>query len=129
ELDGKPFEVFATIGKSGQSTMAKTEAIGRLVSLSLRYGVPVEKIVEQLKGIGGEHPIFQKDGLVRSIPDAIARILERRYMKKNGKNGIHTEVDLLSITADTCPDCGASGSMERSEGCLKCLACGYSKCA
>ena len=24
---------------------------------------------EQLKGIGGEHPVFQKDGLVLSIPD------------------------------------------------------------
>ncbi len=39
EMDGKPFEVFATIGKSGKSTMAKTEAIGRLVSLALRSGV------------------------------------------------------------------------------------------
>ncbi|MDY0377314.1 MAG: ribonucleotide-diphosphate reductase subunit alpha, partial [Desulfobacterales bacterium] len=54
ECEGKPFEVFATIGKSGRSTTAKTEAIGRLVSLALRSGVKVENIVEQLKGIGGE---------------------------------------------------------------------------
>ncbi|HSM89002.1 MAG TPA: vitamin B12-dependent ribonucleotide reductase, partial [Desulfobacterales bacterium] len=33
EFEGRPFEVFATIGKSGRSTTAKTEAIGRLVSL------------------------------------------------------------------------------------------------
>ncbi len=132
EVAGRPVEVFATIGKSGQSTMAKTEAIGRLVSLSLRYGVPVEKIVRQLKGIGGDYPIFQKDGLVRSIPDALARILERRYMKKNGKNGkkkLHVETDQLVVTKSTCPDCGASGTLERSEGCLKCLSCGYSKCS
>lgn len=112
--------------------MAKTEAIGRLVSLSLRHGIPVESIVEQLKGIGGEYPIFQKDGLVRSIPDAIARILERRYMKKNGKNGsngIRIEVDKLSLTGNQCPDCGCTGSLERAEGCVKCLSCGYSKCA
>ena len=71
EYEGRPFEVFATIGKSGRSTTAKTEAIGRLVSLALRSGVRVEKIIEQLKGIGGEHPVFQNGGLVLSIPDAI----------------------------------------------------------
>ena len=62
EYEGRPFEVFATIGKSGRSTTAKTEAIGRLVSLALRSGVTVDKIVEQLKGIGGEHPVFQDGG-------------------------------------------------------------------
>ena len=72
EFEGRPFEVFATIGKSGRSTTAKTEAIGRLVSLALRSGINVGTIVEQLKGIGGEHPVFQKDGLVLSIPDAIS---------------------------------------------------------
>ena len=70
----------------GKSTTAKTEAIGRLVSLALRSGVAVEKIVEQLKGIGGEHPVFQKDGLILSIPDAISRVLEKRYMKDQNGN-------------------------------------------
>ncbi|MBW2539171.1 MAG: vitamin B12-dependent ribonucleotide reductase, partial [Deltaproteobacteria bacterium] len=51
ECEGNPFEVFATIGKSGKSTTAKTEAIGRLISLALRSGVKVGNIVEQLKGI------------------------------------------------------------------------------
>ncbi|MEK6777139.1 MAG: hypothetical protein AABY87_09685 [bacterium] len=88
--------------------------------------------MEQLKGIGGDYPIFQKDGLVRSIPDAIARILERRYMKKNGNNGTHgirAELDPLSMATDTCPDCRATGTLERAEGCVKCRSCGYSKCA
>jgi ribonucleoside-diphosphate reductase alpha chain len=88
EYDGQPFEVFATIGKSGRSTTAKTEAIGRLSSLALRSGVKVDKIVDQLKGIGGEYPIFQDGGLVLSIPDAIARVLEKAYMtgKKAGSH-------------------------------------------
>jgi len=81
EQDGQPFEVFATIGKSGKSTTAKTEAIGRLVSLALRAGVKVDEIVDQLKGISGEHPVFQEGGLVLSIPDAIGRVLEKRYLK------------------------------------------------
>ena len=84
EIDGKPFEVFATIGKSGRSVTAKAEAIGRLVSLALRSGVDVAAIVGQLKGIGGENPVFQKKGLLLSIPDAVARVLENRYLQ--GKN-------------------------------------------
>ncbi|MEG2140977.1 MAG: adenosylcobalamin-dependent ribonucleoside-diphosphate reductase, partial [Bilophila sp.] len=62
EVDGKPFEIFATIGKSGHSVTAKAEAIGRLVSLAFRSGVDVSDVVGQLKGIGGEHPVFQKKG-------------------------------------------------------------------
>lgn len=124
EYEGKPFEVFAIIGKSGRSTTAKTEAIGRLVSLALRAGVNAERIVEQLKGIGGEHPVFQNGGLVLSIPDAIARVLENRYMKKEGKN--NGKGPGKSLLGETCPDCGETASFE--EGCMICHFCGYSKC-
>jgi ribonucleoside-diphosphate reductase alpha chain len=123
-LEDRPFEVFATIGKSGRSTTAKTEAIGRLVSLALRSGVHVEKIVEQLKGIGGEHPIFQKDGLVLSIPDAISRVLEKRYLQDQpaAKRSHHGK----SLLGETCPECGQTISFE--EGCMTCHFCGFTKC-
>ena len=123
ECEGKPFEVFATIGKSGRSTTAKTEAIGRLVSLALRSEVKVENIVEQLKGIGGEYPIFQKDGLVLSIPDAIGRILEKRYLK-SGNGTRKTQTDLKG---EACPECGQPIRFE--EGCKTCHHCGFSKCS
>ena len=124
EYEGDPFEIFATIGKSGRSTTAKTEAIGRLVSLALRSGIKVERIVEQLKGIGGEHPVFQKDGLVLSIPDAIARVLENRYLKnKDYKKRYKHEKSLLG---ETCPECGQTISFE--EGCITCHFCGFTKC-
>ena len=124
EYEGRPFEVFATIGKSGRSTTAKTEAIGRLVSLGLRSGVMVEKIVGQLIGIGGEYPVFQKDGLVLSIPDAIARVLEKRYLlNQPHKRGGKFENSLLG---ETCPECGQTISFE--EGCMTCHFCGFTKC-
>jgi ribonucleoside-diphosphate reductase alpha chain len=123
EFDGRPFEVFATIGKSGRSTTAKTEAIGRLVSLALRSGVYVGEIVEQLKGIGGEHPVFQEGGLVLSIPDAIGHVLERRYLtRENGKKHKHGN----TLLGEACPECGQTVSFE--EGCQKCHFCGYTKC-
>jgi ribonucleoside-diphosphate reductase alpha chain len=123
ELNGQPFEIFATIGKSGRSTTAKTEAIGRLVSLALRSGVKVGEIVEQLKGIGGEHPVFQDGGLVLSIPDAISRVLERRFMKKNTPVQDKNKSRLMG---ETCPDCGQTISFE--EGCMTCHFCGLTRC-
>ena len=123
EYDSKPFEVFATIGKSGRSTTAKTEAIGRLVSLALRSGVTVDKIIDQLKGIGGEYPVFQNGGLVLSIPDAIARVLEKRYSGENAPGRHKTEYSLLG---EKCPECGQTVSFE--EGCMMCHFCGFNKC-
>ncbi len=123
EYDGKPFEVFATIGKSGKSTTAKTEAIGRLVSLALRSGVPVENIVEQLKGICGEHPVFSKEGLILSIPDAISRVLDKRYLKEKKLGRRKHENSLLG---ETCPECGQTITFE--EGCMTCHFCGFTKC-
>ena len=67
--DGRPFEVFAHIGKSGYTTMADTEAICRMISLALRSGVPVEKIIRQLRGIGGSSQVFSGGSRVSSIPD------------------------------------------------------------
>jgi len=122
EQDGKPFEVFATIGKSGKSITAKAEAIGRLVSLALRSGVEVRDIVEQLKGIGGEHPKFQKKILLQSIPDAVAWVLENRYM--SGEK--HASAHANGLVKETCPDCGEVLTFE--EGCNCCKACGYTKC-
>jgi len=123
ELEGQPFEVFATIGKSGKSTTAKTEAIGRLISLALRSGVEVEKIIEQLKGICGEHPVFYGGGLVMSIPDAISRVLEKRYMNNDSRALKKTH---NSLGGESCPDCGKKVSFE--EGCMTCHFCGFTKC-
>ncbi|MFO7875421.1 MAG: vitamin B12-dependent ribonucleotide reductase [Desulfovermiculus sp.] len=121
EVDGKPFEVFATIGRSGRSITAKAEAIGRLVSLALRSGVHVRDVVGQLKGIGGEHPVFQKKGLLLSIPDAVAWVLENRYLKDSKPAG-----DVHSLVKPGCPECGQELMFQ--EGCFICQACGYTKC-
>ena len=86
--------------------------------------VKVDKIVEQLKGIGGEHPVFQKDGLVLSIPDAISRVLEKRYLQ--GKNARKNGGYANSLMGETCPECGQVISFE--EGCMTCHFCGFTKC-
>jgi len=120
-MNGRPFEVFAQIGKSGYSTMADTEAICRLISLGLRSGIPVNNIVEQLRGIGGASPVFGQGGLISSIPDAIAIVLHKYF--GNGAKINHNDKD---ISAEFCPDCGAP--IEHESGCVVCRSCGFSKC-
>src|SRR5438270_964136 len=51
---GQPFEVFVTLGKAGGSAMADAEAMGRLISLALRSGIPLMEVHKQLRGISSE---------------------------------------------------------------------------
>jgi ribonucleoside-diphosphate reductase alpha chain len=118
--NGRPFEVFAQIGKSGYDTMADTEAICRMVSLALRSGVEVEDIIDQLRGIGGDSPVFGNGGLIRSVPDAIAKVLHRHF--GNGKT-LKAQTDLSILN---CPDC--NGRLKTESGCIVCPECGYSRC-
>ncbi len=124
EYNGRPFEIFATIGKSGKSTTAKTEAIGRLVSLALRSGIDVTEVIDQIKGISGEHAVFHDGGLVFSIPDAIAKVLEKRYMADG--NGTKVKGNRGQFKPDLCPECGQAITFE--EGCSTCHSCGFTKC-
>lgn len=116
-MDRKPFEVFCSIGKSGYSSMADAEAIGRLTSLALRTGISTEDIVSQLKGIGGAEPTFHNGALIQSIPDAIAQVLE--------KHSDPVQVGGQDINSVTCPMCGASIPDEK---CPVCPVCGWTKC-
>ncbi len=123
EVEGEPFEVFATIGKSGRSITAKAEAIGRLVSLALRSGVSVRDVVTQIKGIGGEHPVFRGKGLLLSIPDAIAWVLENRYL--SGK-AVPSQSSGNGLDKPSCPECG--DELVFQEGCHVCMNCAFTKC-
>lgn len=124
--DGRPFEVFVQIGKSGYSTMADAEATGRLVSLALRSGISVKDVVEQLEGIGGSSPVFSEGKLVMSIPDAIATVLKKHFVQssENDPNGAKRVVDL---NLERCPDCG-DRALAFEQGCMTCRSCGFSKC-
>ena len=50
EIRWRPFEVFITLGKAGGSAIADVEAMGRLISLALRSGIPIMEIHRQLWG-------------------------------------------------------------------------------
>src|SRR5688500_18344361 len=68
---GQPFEVFITLGKAGGSAMADAEAMGRLISLALRSGIPLIEIHKQLRGISSDRAVGLGPNKVLSVPDAI----------------------------------------------------------
>ncbi|MCH8028939.1 MAG: adenosylcobalamin-dependent ribonucleoside-diphosphate reductase [Candidatus Dadabacteria bacterium] len=124
--DEKPFEVFVQIGKSGYTTMADAEAIGRLVSLALRSGVSVKSVVEQLEGIGGSSPVYADGKLIMSIPDAISNVLKKHFLggADEAPAGAPKKQD---VGLERCPDCG-SRALAFEQGCVTCKGCGFSKC-
>lgn len=85
DTNGNPFEVFANIGKAGGFFAAKSEAICRLVSLALRAGIEPAEVINQIKGIRGPMPSWSKKGMILSIPDAIAQVLEEHANKDQPK--------------------------------------------
>jgi len=154
----EPLEVFINIGKAGSDVYAMAEGLGRMISLALRFSShlsPKERIREvadQLSDIGGARAMgFGKDR-VRSLPDAVAKVLSTHY----GLNGnVHKvaeveekkEVDqIVTMTQeslpmdnsmnqikpagrkyDLCPKCGEA-SVVNEEGCKKCYNCGSAEC-
>jgi len=143
---GRPFEVFCTLGKAGGAAFADAEAMGRLMSLALRSGVPINALRDQLRGISSDRAVGVGPNKVLSAPDAIGQAIER-YLEEQA--GIQEELPMQIPTpvsqgaeaqaapksynglrehfVGSCPDCG-SGQLAFEEGCMKCHVCGYSEC-
>jgi len=83
-------------------------AFTRTISLSLRHGIPVQYVAEQL--------LKDKNSDIISFSKVMARVL-KGYIK-----------DGVKSAGTKCTECKAEGSMMYQEGCLKCNNCGYSKC-
>jgi ribonucleoside-diphosphate reductase alpha chain len=129
EDDFGPREVFANMGKAGGCASASTEAIGRLISLAFRYGVPPDKIVKQLKGIRCHVPLGFGPNQILSCPDAIGKALADKYHLAAGNGGKAVgQLEMpIAFAQGACPECG--GAIEHEGGCMVCRSCGYSKCA
>ena len=88
----QPFEVFINNGKSGSDVMAMADALGRMISFVLRIHSPVpqrerlREIVSELTGIGGARSVGFGENRVRSLPDAVAKVLAKHAnFRVNGK--------------------------------------------
>ncbi|HEX7543095.1 MAG TPA: ribonucleoside-diphosphate reductase, adenosylcobalamin-dependent, partial [Patescibacteria group bacterium] len=149
----EPLEIFINVGKAGSDVYAMAEGLGRMISVALRFSSHisvfdrVNEIITQLQGIGGARTMgFGKDR-IRSLPDAVAKVLSMHYGLNGEKqtNGaikedpklvtattqpalIQPEVAVARSTSfDICPSCGEV-TLVHEEGCKKCYGCGYSEC-
>ena len=153
EDDEGLFEVFASMGKAGGCASSQSEAISRLISLSLRSRIDSKSIVRQLKGIRCPNPTLWTGGPVYSCPDAIGKAMEK-YLQTKEENAPPVETKTIESFANTatpqagmgspqtfsptvkegentwmvgiCPDCGSPLFYE--EGCAVCRVCAFSKC-
>ena len=95
---GQPFEVFLNLGKAGGPAMADAEAMGRLISLALRSGIPLMEIHRQLRGISSDRAVGLGPNKVLSLPDAIGIALEEWWRDKQG-----VQQDLLGTPSAGVP--------------------------
>ncbi|OGX15969.1 MAG: ribonucleoside-diphosphate reductase, adenosylcobalamin-dependent [Omnitrophica WOR_2 bacterium RBG_13_41_10] len=141
--ENRPFELFTQMGKAGGCAASQLEALGRLVSLAFRSGIEVKSIIEQLRNIRCPSPSWEKGQRIFSCSDAIARVVEKRLVSsannhapvevaevpmKHSHNdeGLSVDTNAHGDIVGVCPDCG--GALRHEEGCVKCHACGFSKC-
>jgi|WetSurMetagenome_2_1015567.scaffolds.fasta_scaffold03406_4 ribonucleoside-diphosphate reductase alpha chain len=88
----EPFEIFMTIGKVGSDVAAMADALGRMITLNLRLAgglsprERIKQVVAQLIGIAGAGSVGFGKNRVRSLPDAMAKVLSMHYgFALNGK--------------------------------------------
>lgn len=131
--DGAPTEVFIHLGKAGSTVNTLTEALGRVISVALQYGVPVHAIIKQLSHIkSGE--AFEQDGkdVTTSIPDAVAYALERslglgRSMVQELIAYAKEHEGKRELTGEMCGRCGSV--VVKIGNCKTCMGCGDSTCS
>src|SRR5262245_20323495 len=155
---GQPFEVFMSLGKAGGALMADVEAMGRLISLALRSGIPMRELHRQLRGISSDRVMGLGPNKVLSVPDAVGIAMEKWMQEKMGiqqellpaptgttgefpvvevvsrppvAGGMEHEAEQigLNIGPTLTGACPDCGSqLEFAEGCMKCHVCGFSEC-
>ncbi len=156
--DHEPLEVFINVGKAGTDVYAMATALGRIISTSLRFSSNlspherVKEMINQIQGIGGARPLGFGKERIRSLPDAIAKVLSMHF-HMNGHSKDKEAIaqmqtakqDAPTLTSETvqpslmstapinnglldiCPSCGEA-TLAHEEGCSKCYGCGYAAC-
>ena len=134
--DGTPGELFMKMAKEGSTVSGLMDAVALLTSISLQYGVTLEKLADKL-----EQTRFEPYGstgnprvpLATSILDYVFRWLRLHFSDEvattiaGGETVEGADDDPARPRSGlTCPDCGLM--LDYAEGCLVCRTCGYTRC-
>ena len=125
-VDDQLMEIFLCMGRQGSWENSLLNAVGRLISKSLQYQIPLEELVDTLEGCGGD-PLWLKLGdrsyLTNGVVGAISTVIDEIFREGHKEN--------KSIkSAQRCPQCGKE-ALVMIGGCRggTCLECGYSACS
>ena len=105
----QPVELFINVGKAGSDVTAMAEAMGRLISLTLRMASPIppieraRKVAAELIGIGGARSLGFGENRVRSLPDAVAKVIDKHFgfFAKHRLDAAVTEPDRVTVEKGT----------------------------
>lgn len=150
----KLVEIFVNASSTSPEVNTYVQALSRLISNQLKYGIPIQNIIKHLDGMdSGEVNIVRfpgqtKSKFIKSIPDLLAKIL-LLYGDMEKLNEVYNalvEVDVMDnlkvspvdskpVTKKEkqqnkilkCPECKEE-TMRLIDGCYTCMSCGYSKC-
>jgi ribonucleoside-diphosphate reductase alpha chain len=128
--ENRPYELFIQGNVRAVSpTMAQfIDTVTRMTSLPLRWGVPIESIIEQLEKTPEQH--------MYSLPHKIADVLKEFLPPSDNEIGMSEDPeeltddfprDMTDSNACGCPVCH-EGHLVMQEGCMHCNSCGWSGC-
>ena len=147
---GELREVFLDKGSSG-GCLSLLNAVSRLSSLAARKGAPVEEIADQLQSVlvcpsysiaKFKDPKATSKGsscasaVANALLDAHKQFVEEFLEIEEDDD----EIEFKTVQRDSepedkeglgllvCPECGAK-ALAKTEGCMTCHSCGYSKCS
>jgi hypothetical protein len=118
------------VGKQGALTNVLIDALGRVCSKAMQFGMPIESIAETLRGLSGEKFWFKIDDHIdkgnsaESVVDAISQLIEHHWIYTIKETTCEPDSEL-----EKCPICHRK-SLRRDTGCRGgfCTVCGHSDC-
>ncbi|PJE61560.1 ribonucleoside-diphosphate reductase, adenosylcobalamin-dependent [Candidatus Roizmanbacteria bacterium CG10_big_fil_rev_8_21_14_0_10_39_12] len=108
--NNEPHEVFMTIGKAGTDVFAMAEGLGRMVSMYFRSTAHIspedriKNVIKELQGIGGGRTLGFGKERVRSLPDAVAKVLRMHFEYLNKQK-----------QSQTSPNGNGNGNVDSAE--------------
>jgi len=91
----------------GDIFTAEEQMLFRMISTSLRHGIPVKFVVQQLAKSSED---------ISSLTAAVGRVLKKYIQDGETVNGMK------------CPSCGST-ELIYGDGCVSCSSCGWSRCS
>lgn len=127
--NGHPGELFVKMAKEGSTVSGLMDALGIVMSLALQHGVPLQAMVDKLKGMRFDPHGYTSNPAVRhahSLVDYVARWMQDKFLKAEEMPVEGSDGKIASARQDlTNPPCPSCGSVTlRAGACYVCEVCG-----